>query len=349
MAHTDTKSGNAAPPTPHLWSRDGFLGANAIALRADYTPSYHSVIGPHAPHRINLFEIRTDDMADPWALPTPIMTARSGLELSVSRRRTASPFTLRNAEADELVFVQSGRARFLTDFGDIDAGPLDFVLLPRAISYRVEPLDQDLLLLILASPEPLRFDTPAPFGMINFSTAVRRSQIAAEGPRRQAPHPLVIKSFDGVTRFDMVNDPLQALRQVGGTTPVWALNLKDIVPISYGDRGGPPAQFLSAADTSVMSYTLAARPGGRPPVHHNADYDELILYAEGPGVWGNVSEPGTLSWVPKAVTHHGPAEDVPEGFQAWLIEVRPTMRITPAAQPHAALIETSDYGLQTSR
>jgi homogentisate 1,2-dioxygenase len=50
--------------------------------------------------------------------------------------------------------------------------------------------------------------------------------------------------------------------------------------------------------------------------------------------------------VPKAVTHHGPVENVPEGYQAWLIEVRPTMRMTAVAQPHSVLIETSEYGVQ---
>lgn len=342
----DTGSSPIQAPNPHLWSRDGFLGTNAIALRKDYTPSYKSVSGPHAPHRVNLFDVVTDDMQDSGALPTIIMTGRNGIELSVSRRREPTPYTARNAEADELHFIQSGKVRYATDFGDIEAGPLDFVCLPRAISYRVEPQSDDYVALILGSPDPLKFDTPAPFGMINFGKAVRRPVIDAASPPRSGPHDLIIKSFDGITRFEMVNDPLQALQQVGGMTPVWALSLRDIVPVSYGDMGGPPAQFLSTADTGVMSYTLSARPGRRPPVHHNADYDELILYAEGPGAWGRVTEPGTITWVPKAVTHHGPVESVLEGYQAWLLELRSTMRLTPAGLAHAALIETSEYGLQ---
>jgi homogentisate 1,2-dioxygenase len=346
MADGESPSPGNPPPTPHLWSRDGFLGTNAIALQAEYTPSYRSVQGPHAPHRIVLSSVPAADRDDPTALPSMIMSSRTGLALSVSQRRVAMPFTVRNAEADELHFIQSGRVRFRTDFGDIEAGPLDFVFLPRAISYRLEPQDETLLILTLYSPQPLRFDTPAPFGMINFGAAVRRPIIASERPHRPGPHRLLIKNDDGVTMFEMVNDPLQAMRQVGGTNPVWALNLRDIVPVSYGEHGGPPAQFLSTADTGVMSYTLSARPGRRPPVHHNADYDEIILYAAGPGAWGKVDQPGTLTWVPKAVTHHGPVENVPGGYQAWLIEVRPTMRITTAAQPYAELIETSEYGLQ---
>ena len=50
-------------------------------------------------------------------------------------------YTLRNSEADELHFVQSGHALFKTEFGTIEAGPLDFVCIPRAMGYRVARLD----------------------------------------------------------------------------------------------------------------------------------------------------------------------------------------------------------------
>lgn len=344
MSDSGSSHSSASGPFPNLWSRDGFTGGNAIAMRGDYTPTYRSVSGPHAPHRFNLLGVPVADEADPEADPTPMLVGRNGLELAVSRRRTAMPFAVRNTEGDELHLIQSGSVRFVTDFGVIEAGPLDFVHIPKAITYRVEPLSDDLATLILTSPDPLGFDTPAPFGMINFGRSVRKPAIdpgRAEGPTR-----LRLRTFDGATEFDMVHDPIRALAQVGGQPPVWALNLRDIVPVSYGEKGGPPAQFLSTADTGVMSFTLSARPGPRPPVHVNADYDEIILFAEGPGAWGGVSEPGTVTWVPKGVTHHGPVEAVPEGYQAWLIEVRQTMRLTPAALAHAKLIETSEYGYQ---
>lgn len=343
MSEISNSPSGATPPNPNLWSRDGFTGANAIALRADYTPTYRAVKGPHAPHRFNLFDIETADMHSAEAMPTTVLSGRTGLELSVSRRRAATPFAMRNTEGDELHFVQSGAVRFVTDFGVIEAGLLDFVHIPRSITYRVEPLSNDLTTLILTSPDPLNFDTPAPFGMINFGKSVRKAVVDPE--LGQGPTRLLVRSFDGITEFEMVHDPIRAMVQVGGQQPVWALNLRDVVPLSYGERGGPPAQFLSTANTGVMSFTLSARPGPRPPVHVNADYDEIILFAEGPGAWGGISEPGTLTWVPKGVTHHGPKEDVPEGYQAWLIEVRETMRLTREAQDQASLIETSQYGL----
>jgi homogentisate 1,2-dioxygenase len=346
MASPTDDEGAGAAPNAHLWSRDGFLGANAVALRTGYTPTYLSANGPHAPRRLSVVDLKSADYESAGGLPMEIMTSKTGVKISVSRRREPMPFTIRNAEADELHFVQSGRCRFDTDFGSLEAGPHDFVGIPKAVSYRVEPLSPGLVTLIVDSPEPLIFDTPAPFGMVNFGAAVRRAAIAPGTAAKAGPHTLLIKSEDGITQFEMAADPLPAIAQVGGAPPVWALNLASIVPVSYGKSGGPPAQFLSTADTRVMLYSLSARPGKRPPVHHNADYDELVFYVAGPGAWGKVSEPGTLTWVPKAVTHHGPSEDVPEGYLAWLLETRSTMRFTPAALEKAAPMETGLYDFQ---
>jgi homogentisate 1,2-dioxygenase len=345
----DDKTAPAEAPNVHLWSRDGFVGTNAIALRPAYTPAYLTVEGPHAPRRLNLFDLAVEDQSKVEGLPTELMRSKLGVTVSVSRRRGPMRFTLRNAEADELHFVQSGRCRFDTDFGSLEAGPLDFVCIPRAVSYRVEPLGTDFLAVIVESPDPLKFDTPAPFGMVNFGASVRRAVIAPGAGAQAGPHILLVKTEDGITRFEMAADPLPAIAQVGGAVPVWALNLANIVPVGYGKSGGPPAQFLSTANSGVMFYTLSARPGRRPPIHHNADYDEIVCYAAGPGSWGKVSEPGTLTWVPKAVTHHGPTEDVAEGYQAWLLETRATMRFTPAALEKAALMETGLFGYQSPR
>ena len=80
-------------------------------------------------------------------------------------------------------------------------------------------------------------------------------------------------------------------------------------------------------------------------VHNNADYDELMFYFEGPGAFGKVTEPATLSWIPKGVTHWGGDENVPQGYQAWLIESRGTMRLTEAGLAVSQPMKTGEFGL----
>lgn len=340
-------------PNVTLWSRGGFLGASAVTLQPGYTPDYVSVQGAHAPRRLVLSRLDAPDRADPTALPLTVLTSAAGAAIGLSRRREAMPFVFRNVECDELHFIQSGSVRFDTEFGAIEAAEDDFVFIPRSVAYRTVPLSEDLLALIVESPQALDFDLPTQFGMVNMAMDVRRAAVAPPtAPPSAAPppvHELILKARDGLTRFLKPTDPLFAVAHIAGDSPVWALNLRKINPVSFGGMGGAPAHFLAAPGKAMLVFTLSSRASKmRAPVHHNADYDEIIIYTRGPGAYGAADEPGTLMLTPKGVTHHGPSEDVPEGYLAWLIETHSTMRFTPEALAAATLMETGLYGVHPS-
>ena len=317
------------------WTREGFAGERAALLRPYHTPAYTAVVGPHAPHRLAMAALTPPDRADPEALPLPIMAARSGLQLSVSARQAPMPFVLCNAEADELHFVQDGVLRFETDHGALTAEPGDFVCVPRAVQYRVRPERTPTLSVIVEVPEALTLALP------------HAAQLDLQRPALDAPAPggrpttVLVKSFDGLTRYTRPHDPLAAVALQGGTAPVWTLNLGR----NLAACGGPPDPFVLTPRRDALFFNLSARPGRRrPPIHHNADYDELIYYVAGPGAYGRVTEPGTLTWVPKGVPHQGPSEDVAAGYVAWMLESRSTLRLTPAGMAAADLLELDSYG-----
>ena len=339
-------SENAAkspPPIIEGWSREGFLGERAGLVRPHYTPDYISVTGHHAPRRIAIERIVCADLTDPASLPTLFASAKSGLRLSVSRRQTATPFVLRNVEADEIHFIQDGAILFRTDYGTITGEPGDFVHIPRGVSYSTTPLRTPVLELVAESPGALRFDTPAPAGMIHFANDVLRAKAESQS-FADAPTALLLKCDGEITRFEYRSDPLSAVRQLSIQSPVWKLNLSRIQPVVYWPHGGPPSHFLSSPGNELLFYTLSARPGSRPPIHVNADYDEMVYYFRGPDPWGRVSEPGTWTWVPKGVTHQGPPENAERGFLAWLLESRTTLRVTKAGLDASELMETGMYG-----
>jgi homogentisate 1,2-dioxygenase len=158
---------------------------------------------------------------------------------------------------------------------------------------------------------------------------------------------LWLKSFDGVTRFVTPHNPLGCKAIVDGIAPVWKINLRKISPMAYPNSGGPPGHFARTTSTDLMFYTLSARPpAARPPQHHNADFDELIFYFQGPGAYGAITKPSTMAWTPKGVTHWGPLEDVAEGYWAWLIESRGTMRLSGAGLAASQPMETGQFGIQ---
>jgi len=346
MASHEKAGPQGPPPGLHLYTREGFVGDMCVVIRPHMVYEYRSAEGPHAPKRLNLLEIEAADRGDARALPTPIATARDGSVLSVSARETQTPFALRNTECDEVHFVQDGTLEFITDFGCIEAGPGDFVAIGRTVTYKVAPRTTSTRRIILETPEPIRLNPPAPFGMVNFGRDLKRPVVRELEDQETE---LWLKSFDGITRFELLRNPLACRAVIDGTAPVWKINLKAIAPLAYPSAGGPPAQFCQTPSAGVLLYTLSARPPAlRPPQHHNADYDELIFFFEGPGAYGEMREPGTMIWTPKGVTHWGPTEDVPEGYWAWLLETRSTMRFTEAALAVARPMETGSFGVLAS-
>lgn len=332
------------PPGAHLYTRDGFVGKMCVAIRPHTIFEYVSVDGPHAPRRLAVGDVDLADRHDAAALPTPFAAGRSGVVLSVSGRSAPMPYAFRNTECDELHFVQEGELEYVTDWGTLRAGPGDFVGIGRTVTYRVNPITTPTLRVIVETPEVIDLAPPAPFGMVNFGRDVKRPTL--EPTTDDGETELWLKSFDGITRFVAARNPLACNVIVDGVPPVWKLNLKSIAPLAYPNSGGPPAQFAQTPSTDLMLYTLSARPPlGRPPQHHNADYDELIFYFEGPGAYGAVKEPGTLVWTPKGVTHWGPPEYVAEGYWAWLAEVRGTIRFTEAGLAAAQPMETGEFGV----
>jgi homogentisate 1,2-dioxygenase len=345
MSGPNGDAGHGPPPGLHLYTRDGFVGGMCVVMRPSVIFEYTRVDGPHAPHRLALRDVACDDASDPAALPTTIATSRHGVVISVSGRSEPMPYAFRNAECDELHFIQEGELDYITDFGTLRACPGDFVGLGRAVTYRTVPATSSTLTVIVETPELLELSPPAPFGMVNFGRDVQRPTV--DPTVEDGPIELRIKAFDGVTSYTTVHNPLACNVIVDGVAPVWKLNLASVSPLAYPNSGGPPGHFAATESTDVMVYTLSARPpAGRPPQHHNADYDELIFYFSGPGAYGAVSDPGTLVHTPKGVTHWGPEENVPDGYLAWLLETRGTVRFSDAALSSAQPMETGSFGVQ---
>lgn len=333
---------------PQVWSREGFAGPISVVTRRTYPPDFLSVQGAHAPRRSALQRLVPRDQADVDALPTVVAASKIGVRLLTSARSRPMPFTVRNVEADEVHFIQSGPVRFDTDVGSLLAEEGDFVCIPRSVAYRYGPAHGAMRSVILECPTALSLTPPGPMGMINadrdVSFAKVDSEIAPGGASK-----LLLKTADGeVTTFVLPHDPLALGAQLSTSVPVWKLNLRNIHVHTYEPHGGAPSMFMSSRGGEVLMFNLSARSGERPPVHLNADFDEVILYVRGPGAYGACNEPCTLTLVPKGVLHHGPKESVPEGYQAWLLETRATLRFTPEALAASELMETGNYGRHPS-
>jgi homogentisate 1,2-dioxygenase len=131
------------PPNVQLYSREGFGGPLSVGIRPTNGTEYTSVQGPHAPRRTVLERMVPADEKDAEALPTVVAKSKIGVQLLVSGRTRPMPFVVRNVDADEIHFIQSGEVKFETDAGSLLANEGDFVCLPRSVAYRFAPTRPD--------------------------------------------------------------------------------------------------------------------------------------------------------------------------------------------------------------
>ena len=326
-------------PAGHLYNytREGFAGARANIARAGYSPAYARVEGEYAPRRFDIAALPADRVRP---LPVAILHG-AGVALEAVRYAAAMDFALRNVAADEVHYIVSGKARLETDFGALDVADGDFVLIPRAVAWRYVGIEQPVSGLIAACEGALSVD-PDPRAVLN--TALDVDQPAAFGDAAPGAHEVVVRHRGGTTSYFYEFDPLGG-QEARGVPQVRRFNIASAKGLGVSWGGIAPGRLIDDAAGMCLFYHLGSRRSDRPPIHCNADFDEIIVYAGGPGAYGGMTEPGTVAWTPKGIAHHGAEEDVAQPYQAWLLETRADLTMTEAGRSVARLMETGEYGI----
>jgi len=130
--------------------RKGFYGRSAHLYHAHPPTNWIRFEGKLRPHCFDLNLLRPSDGNDPRGAPLAFL-GNNDVKVSVSRRSVPMPFYYRNADGDELYFVHRGEGVVETDFGPLEFEKGDYLVLPRAMTYRVVPRTLDNFFLIIES------------------------------------------------------------------------------------------------------------------------------------------------------------------------------------------------------
>ena len=320
------------------YTRNGFAGTRTNTVRAGYAPAYTRIEGDYAPRRFDIAGAANT----PRGLPVRLLEAE-GVSVEIAHHDAPMAFALRNVIADEVHYVVSGQARLETDFGALEIRTGDFVLIPKAIAHRIAAVSAPLAEIVVASAGMLEV-SPDPGAVLNVALDV-------DGPvpfdDAGGEHEVIVRHTGGVTSYFYDFDPLASIGMVGAPQ-VRRFNIESVRGLGVTNGGIVPGRLIADATGAVLFYHLGSRRSDRPPIHCNADYDEIIVFAGGPGTYGGMDVPGTIAWTPKGIAHHGAEEDVAQPYQAWLLETRASLTMTPAAAALARLMETGEYGIHES-
>lgn len=309
--------------TPHHVHRDldglqddelgrlGFVGRQAQLYRRN-DPTRYRADGALAPADVSVADLHPSDERDEDGEPL-VLFGNAEVRILLSRRRRPMPFFARNVGGDELFFVHEGRGRFETEFGTIPYEPGDWVLLPKAVTYRQVPEDGTGTFLLVESADQLEVPDPGLLGRHHpfdpTTVFVPEPEVRTDGGPEWSVR-LVRGEERGWLHYPF--NPCDVAGWKGDYFP-FKLNIADYNPILSDGVHLPPTVscFLRADGVSVLNFLprrAESRPGTErlPWYHRNADYDEVSLF-HGGSVFGSTLPAGLLTYAPQGV-HHGPPE-----------------------------------------
>ncbi len=291
--------------------RKGFYGRSAHLYHAHPPTNWIRFEGKLRPHCFDLNQLQPGDADDPRGAPLAFL-GNHDVKLSVSRRSAPMPFCFRNADGDELYFVHRGEGVIETDFGPLEFEKGDYLVLPRAMTYRVVPRTTDNFFLIMESKG--EFEPPEK-GLLGQHALYDPSVIVTPEPA-----PILDDNSEWEVRiqcegeFSSVWYPFHPLDVIGwkGDLTAWKLRMRDIRPVMSHRAHLPPSAHTTFVTQGAVVCSFLPRPLEQDPealrvpfFHRNTDYDEFLFYHDGDFFSRDNIKAGMATLHPRGI-HHGP-------------------------------------------
>ena len=244
-----------------------------------------------------------------------LLMANDDVRLSYVAADAPSPL-YRNAIGDEVVYVESGAARFESVYGALDVGQGDYVVIPTSTTHRwVGTGEEPLRVLVIEASGHI---APPKRYLSNRGQFLENSPYC-ERDLRGPDEPLLVEEEDvdvlvrhrtGLTRFTYAHHPFDVVGWDGHLYP-YAFNIADFEPITGRIHQPPPVhQTFEGPNFVVCSFVprkFDYHPEGIPaPYNHaNVDSDEMLFYVGGDFMSrkGAGIELGSISLHPSGFTH----------------------------------------------
>ncbi|WP_067185990.1 homogentisate 1,2-dioxygenase [Microtetraspora niveoalba] len=280
--------------------------AEAVDLAApDLTPNL-----PLSPRHF-----RTPDLTPTGDLITGRQPLAGNSDVRISYVATDRPSDLyRNSMGDECVYIASGRARFESTYGVLEAAEGDYVVIPTGTIHRWVPEGRLTALVVEAAGHirPPRRYLSAYGQFLEHAPYCERDlrapsePLVVDGGETQ----VLVRTRRGLTRLTYAHHPFDVVGWDGCLYP-YAFNIQDFEPIVKRTHAPPPVhQTFEGPGFVICSFCprpLDFHPDAVPiPYnHHNVDSDELMFYVGGDysARRGSGIDVGSISLHPAGFTH----------------------------------------------
>jgi len=290
--------------------RDGFYGPATHMIHLHPPTSWSHWEGPLRPRCFDLVAL-AGEASSPWDAPNLLSNAH--LKLRLWRTQSAMQHLVRNADGDELLFVHAGAGDLFCDYGHLELGEGDYVVLPRGTLWRVEPRSPLALLLVESTGSAYGLPDKGLVGQhALFDPAMLTLPRLDEAFRaQQGEHEtrVVVKRRDALSTVTFPHNPLDAIGWHGDLAPV-RINWRDLRPLMSHRMHLPPSAHTTFVSDRFVVCTFVPRPIESDPgalklpfFHSNDDYDEVLFYHRGSFQSRDDIHPGMLTLHPAGFSH----------------------------------------------
>jgi homogentisate 1,2-dioxygenase len=229
-------------------------------------------------------------------------------------QKSTTNYFVKNADADEMIFVHEGSGTLKTMYGDLPFGYGDYLVIPRGTIYQMEFATPDNRLFIVESFSPIRY--PKRY-LSKYGQLMEHSPFCERDIR--PPHSLVTKDESGdfliKTKkkgvqygLHYAHHPFDVVGWDGCCYP-FAFSIHDFEPITGRVHQPPPVHQTFEAHNFVVcsfcprlfDYHPLAIPA--PYNHSNIDSDEVLYYVDGEFMSRKHVTRGMITLHPAGIPH----------------------------------------------
>jgi homogentisate 1,2-dioxygenase len=251
---------------------------------------------------------------DPITGRLPLL-ANDDVFLARCRPEVPQAELFRNADADEVIFVHAGQGTLHTLFGPLPFRALDYIVIPRCTTYRLEfaPDSAPDLLVIEATGTvsiPPRYLNPD--GQLRLGAPYSERDL--HGPAapavvdREEETSVVVKDRRRLSRYVLASHPFDVVGWDGMVYP-FTFNAEDFEPITGTVHQPPPVhQTFEAPGFVVCTFAprmLDTHPEAIkvPYAHSNVQADEVLYYVRGRFGSRRGVEEASITIHPRGIPH----------------------------------------------
>ncbi|MBA3948286.1 MAG: homogentisate 1,2-dioxygenase [Herpetosiphonaceae bacterium] len=242
------------------------------------------------------------------------LLANNDIAIAIARPNQTQSYFYRNGQGDELLFIDQGKGKLETSFGNLPYRRGDYLYVPIGCTYRLVSSGGSTKVLVfettgeITTPKRYRNEHGQLLEHSPFCERDIRPPLQLEPHDERGAFEVHVRARGRLTKHVLDHHPLDVVGWDGYLYP-FALNIEDFEPIT-GRVHQPPPVHQTFQGTNFVVCSFVPRLFDYHPLsipapynHSNVESDEVLYYVEGNFMSRRGIEEGSITLHPAGMPH----------------------------------------------